>query len=188
MDAERMSGSTVKGDPLNLHCRLVCLDLYGCRAANSLFSAPAYSPFSLHPQTPEDRGGPSGNYLASQDLSSDSAADECLHILTCLLLLHRCGGVEGYLHHGESSGCAVRRGSNQYLGLQVGRGEDRACLSSTYCLPVSHRQQAASSGLGLLMTQSQAGWESVGGAREVLREEREGARALQWKRVGVGSC
>lgn len=24
------------------------------------------------------------------------------------------------------------------------------------------------------MTQSQAGWESVGGAREVLREEREG--------------
>lgn len=46
-------------------------------------------------------------------------------------------GAEGDLHHGESSGCVVRHGSNQYLGLQVGRGEDRACLSSTYSLSQS---------------------------------------------------
>lgn len=97
-----------------------------------LTSAPVYTPhFSPHSQTPAGRPRPSWNYLARQDLSPDGAAHECLHILPRLLLLHRRGGVEGDLHHGESSGCAVRRGSNQYPGLQVGRGGDRASPSST---------------------------------------------------------
>ena len=100
--------------------------------------------------------------------------------MPCLLFLHRRGCVEGDFHHGESSGCAVRRGSNQRPGLQVGSGEDRARPSSSYLLP-SLPSAAASPSLGILMTDSQAGWETVGGPREGLREEREGVQVLGWE-------
>lgn len=124
-----MSRSGAKGDPCNL--QLACLELEDYGTPNILTSSPVYPPFSPHSQTLAGRPRPSGNYLARQDLSSDGAAHECLHILPRLLLLHRRGGIEGNLHHGESSGCAVRRGSNQYPGLQVGRGGDLVRPSCT---------------------------------------------------------
>lgn len=165
-------------------CRRASPGCKGCGTACILFSATCpLSTFPLHPphfQTLAGIQGQSGySYLAGQDLSSDSAAHKGLHVLPCLLLLHRGGSVEGDFHHGESSGCAVRRGSNQSPGLQVGRG-DPAYPSSTYFLPCLPKA-AASPGLRLLMTQSQAGWETVGGHREVLREEREGAQELEWR-------
>lgn len=119
------------------------------------------------------------NYLAGQDLSSDRAAYEGLHVLPRLLFLHRRGCIECNFHHGESSGCAVRRGSNQRPGLQVGKGDDHAGPSSTYFLP-RLPYASASPGLEILMTQSQAGWETVGGPREGPREEREGVQVLGW--------
>lgn len=145
---------------------------------------PLNHPFPTFPTLADSQECSEDRYLAGQDLSSDGAAHKGLHVLPCLLLLHRRGCVEGDFHHGESSGCAVRRGSNQRPGLQVGKREARACPSSTYFLPCLPSAAAASPGLGILMTRSQDGWEIVGGLREGPREEREGVQVLGWE----GGC
>lgn len=163
----------------------------GCIAAFILSSITFFlfssvpTPKDTFPTFPTQAGSQewSGDhYLAGQNLSSDRAAYESLHVLPCLLFLHRGGCVEGDFHHGESLGCAVRRRSNQCPGLQVGR-EDRASPNNSYFL-FRLPYAAASLGLGILVTQSQNGWETVGGPREGPREEWEEVQVLGWR----GGC
>lgn len=119
-------------------------------------------------------------YLAGQDLSLDHAAYKGLHVLLRLLFLHCCGCIESNFHHGESLDFAVRHCWNQCSGLQVGGGQDSTSPSSTFFL-LSCFYTAGSPGLGILETQSQAGWETMGGLREGPSKDKEGVQVLEWK-------
>lgn len=103
-----------------------------------------------------------------------------LHVLLRLLFLDCCGCVESSFHHGESSDCAIRDCWNQISGLQFGGGEDSTSPSSTFFLLFCF-YIARSPGLGILETQSQAGWEIMGGLREGPSKDKEGVQMLEWK-------